>query len=198
MVMEQPAQSSEQQSKSDEEVARLVQRGDVEIFGEIVRRYEAKLKRYGQKFLAGDRGAVEDAVQETFLKTYKNIQDFDTARKFSSWVYRIAHNEFINVLKKRKGEPLLFFDADVLFPHPVAKENSDRVARDRMFVATIEKCLDKLSAKYREPLILYYLEELSYEEIAEVLHIPVSTAGVRLKRGREAARQICQKLGYDL
>lgn len=198
MVMEQPAQSSDEELKSDEEIARLVQWGNVELFGELVARYEIKLKRYGQKFLAGDWGAMEDAVQETFLKAYKNIQDFDTARKFSSWLYRIAHNEFINFLKKKKQEPLLFFDADVLFPHPIAKESSDQKAQDKMFSAIIEKCLDKLSVKYREPLILYYFEELSYEEVSEILRIPISTVGVRLKRGREAARQICQKLGYKL
>ena len=93
--MDQPYSSAEK-SKTDEEIARLVQRGNVEVFSEIVSRYEQKLKRYGKKFLAGDPAAVEDAVQESFLKVYKNIRDFDVARKFSrlrvKHLYRFIHS----------------------------------------------------------------------------------------------------------
>ncbi len=183
---------------TDEEIARLVQSGDVEAFGILVTRYEAKLKRYGQKFLAGDRGAVEDAVQEAFLKAYKNIRDFDVSRKFSSWLYRIAHNELINVLKKKRLDTLFFFDTDVVFPHPVANGRTERQAERRLFAEIIEKCLDKLNPKYREPLVLYYFEELDYKEISDILHIPISTVGIRLKRGKEAAKLACQKIGYNL
>ena len=183
--------------KTDESIARLVQSGDVVAFGELMIRYEAKLKRYGKKFLAGDAGAVEDAVQEAFMKAYRNILSFDASRKFSSWLYRIAHNEFINILKKKKRESL-FVNVDVLFPHPAAKEQADQPAHDRMFKENINACLDELSPKYREVLVLYYFEELGYAEIADVLHIPVSTVGIRLKRGKEAVKDYCEKLGDNL
>ncbi len=189
--MDQPHSSAGQQ-KTDEEIARLVQRGNIEIFAELVSRYEQKLKRYGKKFLSNDTGSVEDAVQESFLKIYRNIQSYDPQRKFSSWVYRIAHNEFINVLKKKEKGAVLFFDPDVIFPHPVAKEKTQKYAEDRLTAQMVEKCLDRMSFKYREVLVLFYLEEKSYEEIADILRIPVSTVGVRLKRGREAAQKICQ------
>jgi RNA polymerase sigma-70 factor (ECF subfamily) len=190
--MDQPNFSAAQQ-KTDEEIARLVQSGDIEIFRELVARYEAKLKRYGKKFLSGDQAAVEDAVQETFLKSYVNIKSYDSSRRFSSWIYRIAHNEFINVLKKKEKGALLFFDPDVIFPHPIAKEKTDKDAEDRLTSQMVGKCMDRLPFKYREVLVLFYQEEQSYEEIAEILRIPVSTVGVRLKRGREAAKQICQE-----
>lgn len=194
MAKEQPTPASgknPQNLESDEEIARLVQSGDVEAFGELVGHYEQKLKRYGRKFLSSDRQAVEDAVQEAFLKAYQNILGFDSSRKFSTWLYRIAHNEFINLLKKKRGGIFLFFDADVIFSHPIAKEKADRVAQDRLTIQMVERCLDGLPFRYREILILYYLEEQSYEEIANILHIPVSTVGVRLKRGKEAARRLC-------
>jgi RNA polymerase sigma-70 factor (ECF subfamily) len=194
MAMDQP-NSSAGQLKTDEEIARLVQQGNVEIFAELAARYEQKLKRYGKKFLSGDLASVEDAVQESFLKIYRNIKSYDSQRKFSSWVYRIAHNEFINVLKKKEKGALLFFDPDVIFPHPVAKERADKEVEDHLTAQAIEKCLGRMSFKYREVLVLYYLEEKSYEEIADILRIPVSTVGVRLKRGREAAQKICLKLG---
>jgi RNA polymerase sigma-70 factor (ECF subfamily) len=197
MLMDQPAYPAPQQ-KSDEEIARLVQTGNVDVFGELVGRYEQKLKRYGKKFLAGDEAAVEDAVQEAFLKAYQNILSFDVQRRFSPWIYRIAHNEFVNLLKKKKSEPMRFFDTDIIFPHPVAKERTEQRAEERLMSELIDQCMDKLSVKYREPLVLYYFEQQSYEEIADILHIPVSTVGVRLKRGRKAVQLLCQKLGYTL
>jgi len=191
--MNQPDSDRENQ-KTDEQIARLVQSGNIEIFGELVGRYEVKLQRYGQKFLSGDKGAMQDAVQETFLKVYQNICDFDASRKFSSWIYRIAHNEFINILKKRHQETFSFFSTDVLFPHPVAKEKADQPAEDNLTRQLINQCFEQLPPKYREPLVLYFIEQLSYEEISDVLRIPVSTVGVRLKRGKETARRICDNL----
>lgn len=185
------------QEKNDETIAALVQNGDKEAFGELVARYEAKMIRYGRKFLFGYED-TEDAVQEVFIKTYRNIQSFDSTKKFSSWIYRIAHNEFINTIKKKGKEPLPFFDADTLFPHPVSPEKSDQQTHLREAKEMVEACLGKLSPKYREILVLYYLEELSYKEIADVLRVPTATVGVRLKRGRETLQSICQKQGFEL
>lgn len=103
--------------RTDEEIAREVQAGKMELFGAIVKRYEAKMLRYARKFLFGYEDA-EDVVQEVFLKAYINIQSFNASKKFSSWLYRIAHNEFINAIKKKGREHLSLFDLDTLFPIP--------------------------------------------------------------------------------
>ncbi len=108
---------------TDEEIAKSVQGGDTAKFGTLVERYEAKMLRYARKFLFGYQDS-EDMVQEVFLKAYTNIQGFDANRKFSSWLYRIAHNEFLNAIKKKGREPLPFFDPDTIFPHPVARDNA--------------------------------------------------------------------------
>src|SRR3989344_800352 len=178
--------------KTDEEVARLVQKGDIESFGVLVGRYEAKIARYAGKFLLNGEDA-KDLAQEVFIKAYVNIQSFDANRKFSSWLYRIAHNEFINAIRKRSRMPALSFDFDAIFPHPVAKETADSEANRRDLKETLDKCLDKLDAKYREPLVLYYFEEMSYQEISEILEIPVSTVGVRLRRGKETLKNIYER-----
>jgi len=178
---------------TDEQIVSLVQKGEVEPFGLLLQRYEAKIKRYAKKFLF-NYDDIEDLVQEIFLKTYTNIQSFDPDRKFSSWLYRIAHNEFINAIKKRGREPLTFFDADILFPHPVAKEKTDTEIIQNDLRQMIDTCMDKLKTKYREPLILYYFEELSYKEIADVLHIPVATVGIRIKRGKKSMKEILNQL----
>jgi len=179
--------------KTDEEIAFGVQKGDVQLFGTLVERYEAKLQRYAKKFLFGYHDS-QDVVQDVFLKAFSNIRGFDTNRKFSSWIYRIAHNEFINAIKKRGHEPLTFFDSDTLFPHPVAAENVEREIDIKQIQEILNKCLDKLDVKYREPLVLYYFQDLDYLSISEVLHIPVSTVGVRLNRGKIILREIYEQL----
>ena len=171
---------------SDEQLASQVQKGDTQAFGVLVERYQAKMLRYAHKFLLAD--SSEDAVQEVFIKVYQNINSFDASQRFSPWVYRIAHNEFINHLKKSGREQLSFFDPDTFFPHPIAKETAEGETERNEAKKTVVAGLDKLDAKYREALVLFYLEELSYKEISDVLKIPVATVGVRIKRAKDALK----------
>lgn len=167
---------------TDEDIAREVQNGDAERFGLLVQRYEERITRYGRKFLLGSD--IQDVVQEVFLKAFINIRSFDLSRKFSSWLYRIAHNEFINAIKKRSRLPLFSFDLDTLFPHLAASETAHGEVEKRETRRMLEGALATLDPKYREPLVLYYLEDLEYSEIAEIMRIPISTVGVRLARGK--------------
>ena len=184
-------------SHTDEEIAKRVQTGDIESFGVLVERYEEKLTRYARRFLFYAEEA-EDIIQDVFMKAYANIRSFDATRKFSSWIYRIAHNECINAMKKRGKEAIPFFDPDTLFPHPVAKETADEGIRREELKALMEGNLERLDPKYREPLILFYYEEMDYKEIAEILRIPVSTVGVRLNRARAAIKSRMQNEGEEL
>jgi len=188
------AHGLEAQPKTDEELAAAVQSGDTASFGTLMERYEPKLLRYARKFLAGVEDC-EDLVQEAFIKAYVNIRAFDPARRFSPWIYRIAHNEFVNAIKKKWRDRIITFDVDELFPHPVAKKTADADVRTAEMRSLLERGLGRIGPKYREPLVLYYLEELEYREIAEILHIPVSTVGVRLKRGRDALKKVLAKDG---
>lgn len=170
---------------TDEDIARAVQAGESERFGELIERYQDRLMRYARKFLL-DPDDAEDVVQDVFVKTYQNINGFDPSRRFSPWIYRIAHNEFVNELKRRQSRRIVpVFDFDTVFPHLTAEETSDRAALDAEVRAALEKHLDAVDPKYREPLVLYYLEEMSYKEIADIMQIPVSTVGVRLARARK-------------
>jgi RNA polymerase sigma factor (sigma-70 family) len=170
--------------ETDESITLRVQAGDADAFGELISRYQAKLMRYARKFLP-DPDDATDIVQDIFIKAYENIRSFDATRRFSPWIYRIAHNEFVNALKKRHASRTIFtFDIDTLFPHLAAADTADSAALERDMRRTLENHLEKLDAKYREPLILYYLEAMDYKEISEILQIPVSTVGVRLARAR--------------
>ncbi len=175
--------------ETDEAVALRVQQGDKEAFGVLVSSFEPKISRYARKFLrvAEDR---EDIVQEVFLKAFINIKSFDTTRKFSPWLYRIAHNEFVNALKKGGRQPFQLFDFDTFFPELSTPEIASDASERAELAREMEACLSELSDKYREPLVLYHFEELPYDAIAEILRVPVSTVGVRLKRGKERLRTL--------
>lgn len=169
--------------ETDEVVVARVQAGDKDAFGLLVERYEEKLKRYGRKFLANEDDRT-DRIQEIFLKAYMNIKDFDSARRFSPWLYRIAHNEFVNELKRKKPILVSFFDFDVLFPSVVAQNSLEEEFDAHELRKAMDSCLAQLDPKYREPIILYYYEEMDYRAIADVLEIPVGTVGVRIARGK--------------
>jgi len=175
--------------KTDEEIATNVQQGDGESFGVLVERYERKLTRYARKFLSQGED-IQDLLQEVFIKSYVNIKSFDANRKFSSWIYRIAHNEFVNALKKKSRTPVLSFDLDVLFPHLAAPETADGEAEKKEVKHMLNRSLAKLPARYRETLVLHYFEEMGYEEIAEIMQVPMSTVGARLRRGKLFLRKV--------
>jgi RNA polymerase sigma-70 factor (ECF subfamily) len=177
------------QNLNDEQLAGKVQNGDLEAFDILLSRYYAKILRYGNRFLLHPSD-IEDVTQEIFLKGYRYIQSFDVSRKFSPWIYRIAHNEFINIGKKRQNEPLDFFDFDTFFPHPATADSSEKDLDLQQTKATVERWLNQLPSKYREPLVLYYFEDLDYKDIAEVLRIPVGAVGVRLNRAKKQLKKI--------
>jgi len=182
---------------SDEQVIELVLEGDSNLYAQIVERYESKLMRYAQ-FILKDYDTASDAVQESFIKAFINLRNFDTKRKFSSWIYRILHNEVMNVIKRNKK--LVSIDSE---------ENDDKIPFEdfrhdikidqQILNSQVRKCLNKIDIKYREVLMLNYFENLKYEDISDILHIPTSTVGVRIKRGKEALKKICfkEEVRYD-
>jgi RNA polymerase sigma-70 factor (ECF subfamily) len=175
----------------DEEIAHKVQQGDRELFGVLVERYEEKLLRYGRKFLARQED-MEDIVQDVFLSAYQNIQSFDHTLSFSPWIYRIAHNAYVNALRKHERGPLLI-DFDTLISHPAYEDPAENEREQRDMRADIERGLEFVRPKYREVLALHYFEDLAYKDIAEVLGVPVGTVGIRLKRAKEALKEALEK-----
>lgn len=183
-------------SETDEACAALAQKGDRNAFGILVERYHQKLHRYGKRFLS-EQEDVEDIVQDVFVSVYMNIQSFNLSRRFSPWIYRIAHNAFVDSLKKRSRSPFIAMDFDALLSHDLGDESVENEREKKEMRAMIDKGLDRLSPKYREALILYYLEELSYKEISDILRIPIGTAGARIKRAKEDLRNAYKKMNIQ-
>lgn len=173
---------------SDEELALLAQKGDEKAFVTLVERFEPKLSRYGTKFLS-DTANIEDTVQDVFIKVYQNMQSFDATRRFSPWIYRIAHNEFVNALRKVSRGAVPVFDFDALVAHHVYEDPIIEAKEKEEMNVLLKKGLEALAPDQREILVLHYIEGLSYKEIVDVLQIPQGTVGVRILRARAALKK---------
>ncbi|USN53274.1 MAG: RNA polymerase sigma factor [Candidatus Nomurabacteria bacterium] len=176
---------------SDEELVVQVRERDQELYRFVVERYEERLRRYALT-LVKDPDRAEDVLQSAFIKAFVNLQGFQVKKKFSSWIYRIVHNEAMNELKKHKREVSIDETPEVHVV-PDTKESAQEKFERKEIRRMLERCLDKLDIKYREPLILFYFQDLVYEEIRDVLHIPIGTVGTRINRGKKLLKTLYER-----
>ncbi|AGX02194.1 MULTISPECIES: RNA polymerase sigma factor SigW [Bacillaceae] len=171
-----------------------VLKGDQNAFGEIVEIYKDKVFQLCFRML-GNRHEAEDIAQEAFLRAYVNIQSFNIDLKFSTWLYRIATNLCIDRIRKKK--PDYFLDAEVAGTDGLTMYS--QIAADTRLPEedveslelqeTIQNEISKLPEKYRSVIVLKYIEELSLNEISEIMDLPLGTVKTRIHRGREALRK---------
>jgi len=172
---------------SDEELVRRTL-ADKGVFGQLIDRYEAKLTRYITRLGVRDHDDQLDVLQEIFLKVYRNLNDFDQSLKFSSWVYRIAHNEAVSWYRKRNVRPEghLVSEGDDIVTLLSTKEDAPDVTFDKAVNAEqVNLALGQIDEKYREVIILRFFEHKEYEEISDILKIPVGSVGTLLHRGKK-------------
>lgn len=170
-------------SLSDEELVSLVRSKNQELYKEIVIRYQNKLIRYANGII-NERSLSEDVVQEAFIKAYINLKSFNIKKKFSSWIYRIIHNEAINAIKKTKRE--ISLDENEWLKNSMKdKTDVEEEYSKKELSKFLRNNINKLPVKYKPPLVLYFFEEKSYEEISDVLRIPTGTVGTRINRGKK-------------
>lgn len=176
---------------SDEELVERIRTEDNELYAEIVWRYQQKLYLY-LDCLTNHSSEAEDLLQNVFLKAYRSLFGFDSQRRFSTWIYRIAHNEGVNFLKKTTRRKQVSLEH--LKKTPAIEENENDSVLDlldkKQIKAKMKMCLGRLEAKYRGPLILHYFEEKSYREISDILRVPSKTVGTLIFRGKRILRTI--------
>ena len=172
----------------------LALKGDQQAFAEIVELYKDKIYYLGYRML-NNRHEAEDVVQETFLRVFKSLDRYDPGQKFSTWIYRIATNLSIDHLRKRK--PTYSLDADMNDQEGLdgysMLPSDDRTPESEFMISetkqTVYDAIESLPAKYKSVMILRYLQEMSLQEISDVLDIPVTTIKTRVHRGREFLRK---------
>lgn len=174
------------ETKKDEEIVELVKRNNKELYVHLIKRYQSKLMRYAE-YLIGNHDKASDAVQESFIKAYINLNGFDSKKKFSSWIYRIVHNESMNLIDKHKKTVII--NPDIDFDSGLNIE--DMYIKGEL-VTHAQGCLEKMALIYREPLSLFYLEDKAYEEISDILRLPMGTVATRISRAKIILKKICQ------
>lgn len=177
---------------SDQELVNLIRGGQKDLFSEVVIRYEPKISRYIKKFI-WDRDDLDDVIQNVFTKSYVYLNTYDDKQSFNSWLYRIAHNEAINFLKKNKPKDISFIDIDTFVPFLASNEKSEDKTLMRENKELLDKHLNEIESKYREVIVLYFYEDMDYGEISQILQIPKSTVGVRLGRAKQKLKTILEK-----
>jgi len=179
---------------SDEQLIDAVREGKVDYYGEIIRRYQTKLSHYLRKFIATE-DELEDVLQDVFIKVYKNLNQFNSRLKFSAWIYRISHNEAINHLKKYRREKISLDEGE--WELIDKKADLSESLNITLTSVSLENALSKLKEKYRQPLILYFFEDRSYQEISDILMIPVGTVGTLINRAKNQLRKYLDRKKYE-
>ena len=169
-------------SLTDEELVAVVVDEDQSAYAILVHRYEKALTRYVCSML-GDPADAADAVQETFIKAFINLRGFDQKKKLSSWLYRIAHNEAIDHIRKNKKTTNM--DEDVLALVADESESNLSILERKELAGKVREHISELPLKFRGVIALYFLEEKSYEEISYVLQMPMGTVATQLNRGKK-------------
>jgi RNA polymerase sigma-70 factor, ECF subfamily len=155
----------------DRDLVLRARRGDVEAYNLLVSRWEKRLYNYLLR-LVGNREDALDLSQDVFLKAYQNLGKLEDVERFTSWLYRIAHNEAYSMLRRNRPEEELTVD-------PAAAVGDRRMLPIEVSLA-VESALARLSADQREAVVLKVIQGFKFEEMAEILSCPVSTVKSRV------------------
>lgn len=174
--------------------------GDTQAFTELMYLYKDKIYHLAYRML-GNAQEAEDVSQETFLRVYSNLDRYDEKHKFSTWIYRIATNLSIDRIRKKKAN----FSLDESWNDEegadwYAKIASNDISPEQQAILseeqeTLHKAILSLPPKYRGIVTLKYVNELSIQEISEIVNLSVPTVKTRLHRGREYLRKYLVKSG---
>ena len=184
---------------SDLELIASAIRGREDGFETLVKRYQRPIAGYIFRML-GDYDASLDVSQEVFIKVYNSLTRYSSEYKFSTWLYRIAHNAAIDHMRRNSvnAQSLETENADGTYqlqiecPKPTPEQDRERSE----WRTEIETVVKRLPAAYRELILLRHSQDLSYDEIAAVTGLPLGTVKNRLFRAREMMREIFIERGF--
>jgi RNA polymerase sigma-70 factor (ECF subfamily) len=170
----------------DSELVAFILKRHQENYQEIMRRYQRKLFSYLYRLIR-NKEEVEDVLQNVFVKAFKNLDSFDVEKNFSPWIYRIAHNEAVNFLK-RKGKKHFISWEDMANENKSEARSEEKSPFDEWISKEsgreVRRALKFLPVKYQEILELRYFQEKSYGEIGRIIKKPVNTVGTLLSRAK--------------
>lgn len=169
-------------------------------FAFLIERYKSKIGSYIKRLTNIDDDDLEDVLQEIFIKVYINLNGFDKNLQFSSWIYRIAHNEVISRHRKLKARPegyKVIIDEELA--NSLAAEIDIKGGVDKKILQNnIGSVLSAMSAVCRELIVLKFLEEKSYQEISDILKKPLGTVASLMNKAKKEFRTVSQQKRVNL
>jgi RNA polymerase sigma-70 factor (ECF subfamily) len=188
---------------TDQDVVAHALQGRESAYRELIGRYERPVFSVIYRMIR-DREQAEDLAQETFIKVFNALDRYNPKYKFSSWIFKIAHNTTIDLLRRKEPETLSLDGS----PHARTEEQAEAssltaVSHDedpeqytssQEVGSEIEEALDHLRPEYREALVLWHIEGRPYEEIAEIMDLPLGTVKTYIHRGRNELRGLLEHL----
>lgn len=175
------------------DISQLIERAladDQQAFTEIVNRYQKQIYHFINRMIKDDAQA-QDLTQETFIKAFRALDSFNSNYAFTTWLYKIASNNCIDHFRKRRlstyslDTPMKAKDGDMKrdFANSDYGPESEMISKEKTY--QIETAIKSLPKKYREAILLRHTKDKSYEEIADILDVPLGTVKVRIFRARE-------------
>jgi RNA polymerase sigma-70 factor (ECF subfamily) len=189
-------------NETDREIIRQVMGGDARAFGRLVDRHKAKAMILAMRILR-NREDAEEALQDAFIRVYKALSSFEWKSSFSTWLYRIVYNTCITALGRRSERERRENDSDEEYALPEAIESDEPLpdvkVESNEFEEMVLTEIDKLPASYGSTFALFAVQEMSYEEIVDVMGLPLGTVKARIFRARMLLRNaIAKRLGEEV
>lgn len=187
---------------TDAELAVQAAGGSADAFHELVRRFERPVLSLIVR-MVGDPTIAEDLAQETFVKAFRYLDRYDPKRKLASWLFKIAHNTTLDHLRRKHPETVPLEAGDgtedtwEVLAAPETTE-PDRLVESGEAMAALEEALRALAPRYREILLLRFREGLAYQEIADVIGVPMGTMKIQLHRARKALATELERRGFQV
>ena len=191
------------QQLTDKDVIEHARAGRESAFRELIRRYERPVFSVIYRMVR-DRELSEDLAQDTFIKVLNALDRYDPSYKFSSWIFKIAHNTTVDHLRKKELDTLSLHGS----PHARTEEQAEatsftpasrsidpeQYAESQEIGAEIEDAIAALRPQYREAILLWHVEGRPYDEIAAIMDLPLGTVKTYIHRGRNELRQKLEHL----
>jgi RNA polymerase sigma-70 factor (ECF subfamily) len=183
-------QRREESRAEDHEIIQQALKGDDLAFKRLMGKYHDAIFNFIHRMIR-DREQVEDLTQEAFIKAFSSLKSFNEEYAFSTWLYKIATNNCIDYIRKRKlqmysiDKPIEAKDSDYTFELPDDTYQADKEIITGQRALLLRNAIEQLPEKYRRVIVLRHTEEKSYEEIAQALDLPIGTVKAHIFRARE-------------
>jgi len=182
---------------TDEELLASLAAGDERALATLMRRWEAPLRRYVIRRCWSCGSDVDDILQEAFIQVLRHVHGFDPCLRFSSWIYRIVHNGMVSHIRRhaRSSSHVALNDEALMVPNGLT---TDGALTRKQIGEQVGNILQELSEVLREVFVLRFLEEKSYEEIGDILHLNPNTVATRIRRARTEFVERAARIGLGL